>query len=161
MKAYKAIVISIGALAFGTASAGPEKIKFPSDYLKGTLYATVDRPDTKQYRELYASPGVVESVRAGKGVPYGAVLTLVQWSVHQDAQGNPIKDGNGRFISTSDERIEAAARVHAGFVESSAVQPVRELTGMIESSRAFQINARMVSLQDEMLGRLVNQVPRL
>lgn len=71
------------------------------------------------------------------------------------------KHGNGRFISTSDERIEAVARVHAGFVESSAVRPVHELTGMIESSRAFQINARMVSLQDEMLGRLVNQVPRI
>lgn len=85
-------------LAVPAAQAGPEKIKFPSGYLKGTLYATLDRPDTKQYRELYASPGVVESVRAGKGVPHGAVLTLVQWSVHQDAQGNPIKDSNGRFI---------------------------------------------------------------
>ncbi len=71
------------------------------------------------------------------------------------------KDGNGRFIPESLERLESVARVHSGFVESSAVQPVRELTGMIESSRAFQINARMVSLQDEMLGRLVNQVPRL
>jgi plastocyanin len=26
------------------------------------------------------------------------VLTLVQWSVEQDANGNPIKDANGRFI---------------------------------------------------------------
>jgi plastocyanin len=97
----KAIAAAIGVMAAGTAgmsSAGPEKIKFPADYLKGTLYATVDRPDTKQYRELYASPGVVESVRAGKGVPHGAVLTLVQWSVHQDEKGEPLKDSNGRFM---------------------------------------------------------------
>lgn len=97
----KAMALAVGVLAMGVtgfSAAGPEKIKFPHDYLKGTLYATVDRPDTKQYRELYASPGVVESVRAGKGVPHGAVLTLVQWSVHQDAQGNPMKDSNGRFL---------------------------------------------------------------
>jgi len=100
LKAQWLAVAAVGALVWAApaAQAGPEKIKFPSDYLKGTLYATLDRPDTKQYRELYASPGVVESVRAGKGVPHGAVLTLVQWSVHQDAKGNPIKDSNGRFI---------------------------------------------------------------
>ncbi|MGQ0512494.1 MAG: cytochrome P460 family protein [Betaproteobacteria bacterium] len=95
------MVVAVGVLAAGVAgiaAAGPDRIKFPSGYLKGTLYATVDRPDTKQYRELYASPGVVESVRAGKGVPHGAVLTLVQWSVHQDAKGVPIKDSNGRFM---------------------------------------------------------------
>ncbi len=99
---FKTIAVAVSGIAAALAavgtSAGPEKIKFPSDYLKGTLYATVDRPDTKQYRELYASPGVVESVRAGKPIPSGAVLTLVQWSVHQDDKGVPLKDSNGRFI---------------------------------------------------------------
>ena len=94
----KAISVALGVIACGVASAGPEKIKYPSDYLKGTLYGTVDRPDIKQYRELYASPGVVESVRAGKGVQSGAVLTLVQWSVHQDDKAIPLKGPDGRFI---------------------------------------------------------------
>jgi plastocyanin len=95
-----AMAVAAGLLAAGVTGsmAGPDKVKYPANYLKGTLYATVDRPDTKQYRELYASPGVVESVRAGKGVPSGAVLTLVQWSVHQDDKGNPILDANGRFM---------------------------------------------------------------
>ena len=35
------------------AIAGPEKVKFPTDYLKGELYQTLDRADVKQYRELY------------------------------------------------------------------------------------------------------------
>ncbi len=98
----RTIAAAVGGIAAGlaaiTTTAGPEKVKFPSDYLKGTLYASVDRPDTKQYRELYASPGAVESVRAGKGVPSGAVLTLVQWSVEQDDKGVPLKDKDGRFI---------------------------------------------------------------
>ena len=100
----KAIAVAVGVVAAGMAgfsSAGPEKIKYPADYLKGTLYATVDRADIKQYRELYASPGVVEAVRAGKSVPSGAVLTLVQWSVYQDASGNPLKGPGGRFIKNS------------------------------------------------------------
>jgi len=98
----KAIVAAVGGIAAGLAAlnttAGPEKVTHPKDYLKGTLYATVDRIDIKQYRDLYASPGVVESVRAGKGVPSGAVLTMVQWSVQQDANGIPLKGPDGRFI---------------------------------------------------------------
>jgi plastocyanin len=98
----KAIAAAVGLIAAGTAgftsAQAPEKIKYPADYLKGTLYATVDRPDTKQYRELYASHGVVEAARAGKPIPSGAVLTLVQWSVHQDDKGVPLKDANGRFL---------------------------------------------------------------
>jgi len=80
------------------AVAGPEKIKFPSDYLKGVLYQTLDRPDSKQYRELYASAAAIEAVRKGQPIPSGTVLTLVQWSVHQDDKGNPLKDANGRFM---------------------------------------------------------------
>jgi len=89
----------IPALLVATAAvAGPEKIKFPSDYLKGDLYQTLDRPDTKQYRELYASPGVVDAVRKGKPIPSGAVLTLVQWNVYEDAAGKPLRNSEGRFI---------------------------------------------------------------
>jgi plastocyanin len=95
----KAQLVLLSAMVASTAAvAGPEKIKFPSDYLKGVLYQTLDRPDTKQYRELYASPAAIEAVRKGQPIPHGTVLTLVQWSVQQDDKGNPIKDANGRFI---------------------------------------------------------------
>ena len=92
-------IAGAGALFASTAAfAGPEKIKFPTDYLKGELYQTLDRPDNKQYRELYAPAEAIEAVRKGQPIPHGTVLTLVQWSVEQDANGNPIKDANGRFI---------------------------------------------------------------
>jgi hypothetical protein len=29
---------------------GPNKVAFPENWSKGVMYATVDRPDTKQYR---------------------------------------------------------------------------------------------------------------
>jgi plastocyanin len=94
----KTIVVLAGLCAASAALAGPEKIPFPSDYLKGVLYQTLDRTDIKQYRELYTQPDVVDAVRRGKPIPHGAVITLVQWSVEQDANGVPRKDANGRFI---------------------------------------------------------------
>ena len=86
------------AFACSGAMAGPEKIKFPTDYLRGVLYQTLDRPDSKQYRELYAPAEAVEAARRGKPIPHGTVLTLVQWSVEQDANGVPLRNSEGRFI---------------------------------------------------------------
>jgi plastocyanin len=94
----KRLVVVCAALSSTAAVAGPEKIQFPTDYLKGVLYQTLDRHDTKQYRELYAPAEAVEAVRKGRPIPYGTVLTLVQWSVQQDEKGVPIKDASGRFI---------------------------------------------------------------
>src|SRR5437899_149279 len=79
-------------------SAGPEKIAFPANYKDHVLYATVDRYDNKQYRELYGTPDAVKAVREGKPIPSGTVLTLVQFKAQVDAAGNPVKDANGRFM---------------------------------------------------------------
>ncbi|HEX9397942.1 MAG TPA: cytochrome P460 family protein [Burkholderiales bacterium] len=86
------------AIASTGALAGPEKIKYPADYLKGVLYQTLDRPDVKQYRELYTQAAVVDAVRKGKPIPSGAVLTLVQWNVYEGANGKPLLGPDGRFI---------------------------------------------------------------
>jgi plastocyanin len=95
MKGFALAALWLFALS---AYAGPEKIKYPSDYLRGVLYQTLDRHDVKQYRELYTQPEVVEAVRKGQPIPSGAVLTLVQWSVQQDEKGNPLTGPDGRFI---------------------------------------------------------------
>ena len=79
-------------------TAGPDKIKFPADYKSGVLYATVDRYDVKQYRELYTSAAAVDAVKQGKPIPSGTVITLIQYKAQVDGQGNPIKDANGRFV---------------------------------------------------------------
>lgn len=95
----RSILLLLSTLALSTgALAGPEKIKFPGGYLRGVLYQTLDRPDSKQYRELYTQPEVVDAVRKGRPIPHGAVITLVQWSVQQDDKGVPLKDAGGRFI---------------------------------------------------------------
>ena len=78
--------------------AGPELIAFPQGYEKWTLYATVDRYDSKQYRELYGPAAALEAAKKGEPLPSGTVLTMIQYAAKLDAQGNPEKDANGRFI---------------------------------------------------------------
>ncbi len=86
------------AIAQAVVPPGPNKLAFPEGWDKGTLYATVDRYDTKQYREFYGPPEAVKAVREGKPVPYGTVLTLAAYAAQVDAAGVPVKDANGRFI---------------------------------------------------------------
>lgn len=88
------------ALLFAVPStAGPDKIAFPAGYKTHVLYTVVDRHDIKQHRELYASSKeAVEALKAGKALPHGTVLTLVQYKAQVDAAGTPVKDVNGRFI---------------------------------------------------------------
>jgi hypothetical protein len=80
------------------AQAGGDLVKFPDGYEKGVLYTTVDRADNKQHRELYATPDAIAAAKKGEPLPSGTVLTLVQYAAKLDANGNPEKDANGRFI---------------------------------------------------------------
>jgi hypothetical protein len=98
LRTLAVVVLVTAVLVAPPSSAGPEKISFPATYKAGVLYTTVDRPDIKQYRELYASAESVATAKAGKPLPSGTVLTLVQYKAQVDAQGNPVKDANGRFV---------------------------------------------------------------
>ena len=90
--------ITGGAVIAAASLAGPENIRFPEGFEKGVLYATVDRHDIKQHRELYSTPAAVKAVRAGEPIPHGTVLTLVQYAAKLDDKKNPVKDAKGRFV---------------------------------------------------------------
>ena len=97
--AVLAVVVLVASLVAGPTSAGPDKIQFPARWESFVLYATLDRYDNKQYRELYASSqAAVDAMKAGKTVPAGTVLVLIPYKAQVDAQGNPIKGANGRFV---------------------------------------------------------------
>jgi plastocyanin len=95
-----ALAVAAAAAALGSTAvrAGGDKIAFPADYDKGVLYSVVDRHDVKQYRELWSTKAAVDAVRAGKPIPSGTVLTLVQFKAQVDDKGAPVKDANGRFV---------------------------------------------------------------
>jgi hypothetical protein len=104
MKSLKILALtSLAAITLTVAvRAGGDKVMFPENYAKGVLYTTVDRPDNKQFRELYAPKEAIDAVKAGKPIPSGTVLTMVNFKAKLGADGNPEKDSNGRFIKTDE-----------------------------------------------------------
>jgi hypothetical protein len=78
--------------------AGGDKVAFPANYAAGELFTTVDRADNKQFREFYTSAAALDAAKKGEPLPSGTVVTMLQYAAKLDAQGNPEKDANGRFI---------------------------------------------------------------
>ena len=73
------------------------------------MYTTVDHPansrlttteleNTAQYRKYYATAGANKALRNGEPIPSGSVITVVKYRARLDAQGNPLKHDNGRFV---------------------------------------------------------------
>jgi plastocyanin len=110
-----AIVATVALLLSAPTSAGPEKIQFPAKWQSYVLYATLDRHDNKQYRELYASSQeAVDAMKAGKPLPNGTVLVLIPYKAQVDAQGNPVKDAKGRFVKGEQVGVNVMEK-RAGF----------------------------------------------
>ncbi len=57
------------------------------------------------------------------------------------------------------DRIPTQERqVATGFLEMSDVQPARSMMELIETSRAYETNVRMIQNQDQLTGALVNRI---
>jgi flagellar basal-body rod protein FlgF len=67
----------------------------------------------------------------------------------------------GKNLVTGDTQPQPIqAQLRVGAIERSNVEPMSELVSMIEASRAYQLNAQMISLQDASLGRAVNELAK-
>jgi flagellar basal body rod protein FlgG len=70
------------------------------------------------------------------------------------------KIGNNLFKANGPVKpLELSERnVRQGFLEMSGSSPVRQMMAMIETTRAFEANSRMIQNQDSMLGSLISRV---
>jgi len=68
------------------------------------------------------------------------------------------KEGGARFSAAGTAPVPSGARVLPGYIEQSGVEPVREMVSIMEAARAYQINAQMLTLQDQSAARLINVV---
>jgi flagellar basal-body rod protein FlgF len=66
------------------------------------------------------------------------------------------KVGAARFTGPDDQGAPAPALVQSGYIENSGVRAVPELVSMMEASHAYQLNARLVTLQDDSVGKLIS-----
>lgn len=91
--------LSMISLVAGCATVtGPDAVSFPSGYKNQVLVTTVDRADTKQVRDIYASAAAASRARAGQALPDGSVFTMEIYQARADAKGELAKDGSGRLV---------------------------------------------------------------
>jgi len=99
------IAVLVGAVAAMGAAwslpgwAATEDVNVPADYkTRFVRYTTVDRADNKQVRDLYVNPEALAAIKAGRPAPSGTVIVLEAYRARLDANGDPVKDANGRYI---------------------------------------------------------------
>jgi len=81
--------------------------------------------------------------------------------VTMDDKQSMRKFGETLFEATTDAIVPAEARIVSGALEGSNFNPMQGLARMIETTRAYQMNATMVQLQDQATDRAVNTVGRM
>jgi flagellar basal body rod protein FlgG len=73
-----------------------------------------------------------------------------------------IKVGNNAFRPLGKvEDIPLGERaIRQGYLEKSSANSVRQMMAMIETTRAFEANSRMIQAQDNTMGTLISRVLR-
>jgi len=71
------------------------------------------------------------------------------------------KTGDNLYESGAEPIPRPDLLLRQGAVEGSAVDPVTTLVDMIAASRAYELNANLITLQDQTLGRVINDVGRV
>jgi flagellar basal-body rod protein FlgF len=70
------------------------------------------------------------------------------------------REGDGVYSNFGTVQA-ATGKVRQNMLEGSNVNPINEMTELIESARAFDVNIQMVQLQSDGLANLLQTVPRL
>jgi flagellar basal-body rod protein FlgF len=68
------------------------------------------------------------------------------------------RDGQNTFIALNPGQANENANVRQGYLEMSNVDPARAMTQMMTVARAYEAAQRAMQLQDEMLGKAVNEI---
>lgn len=80
--------------------------------------------------------------------------------VKPQSLGDLVKVGGNLFrpLAPALPVAETERDIRQGYLEQSGVNPTREMMAMIETSRAFEANTRLIQHQDSMISGLVNRV---
>jgi flagellar basal-body rod protein FlgG len=71
------------------------------------------------------------------------------------------KTGGNLLAADGAKAVETDATLKTGAIETSNVDATRTMVSMIEASRAYQMNATMIGLADQTLGRAVNEIAKV
>jgi flagellar basal-body rod protein FlgF/flagellar basal-body rod protein FlgG len=119
---------------------------------------------------LLAADGTVLQIDPGspfRVLPGGVIETpgdQIEIGIRRVAQpGDLVRAGDNTFTAPYTQLAAVPVeerRVFPGMLESSAVQPTREMVDLIATSRAYEANVRMIQHHDGMMASLVNRALR-
>lgn len=154
--------------------------------ISGSGFFSIQTPDGVQYTRqgnfTLDSNGVLITPDGNPVMGEGGEITLEEGTVEIDLQGAVYQDGdevgrlqiadinnsetlkkagNGRFVGSEEttvgERPENTT-LSQGYLESANVNPVRAMTEMIETSRAFEAYQKVIQSADEATSKSINDV---
>lgn len=132
---FAALAICAASIAFDRSAdrtaAAAGSLAFPRDHAAGLLYASIDRWDLAEFRELYAPADAIAALKAGNPLPIGTVLTMVNHAAKRDPAGEPLTDARGRFVKGEVRAILV--------MEKRAVAPTRRPSDAGESTWRFEM----------------------
>ena len=71
------------------------------------------------------------------------------------------KTGENLYASDGQKPVEGRGRIRQSAYEASSVEPASVLVDLISASRAYEANAKLITLQDDSLSRVVNELGRV
>ena len=86
------------------------------------------------------------------GAAFGAL------GVRQLPEGFLRREADGLFVADAEPELAVDARVVQGFLESSNVNPVQELTDLIEAQRAYERGRAMVDSEHERIRQMIEKL---
>jgi flagellar basal-body rod protein FlgF/flagellar basal-body rod protein FlgG len=110
-------------------------------------------------REIVLSPELPLSVSSDGFISQAGAIYALGLSQPQSV-GELVKVGNNLFqpLGNVQPLTLAERNIRQGYLEMSGANPVRQMMAMIETTRAFEANTRMIQNQDTMLGALISRV---
>ncbi len=114
-------------------------------------------------RPIYLDRAALDKVKIdGEGRIQQGELTVGQLALVDFADRNQLEKSGQNLLDAGDMKpTPATGTVQQYAIEASGVDPVASLVEMIEATRVYQMNANLLTMQDESLGRLINDVGRI
>lgn len=106
-------------------------------------------------------PTLPYQITADGGIEQGGAKQLLMIGRPKEV-GDLTRVGDNLYrpLGTVDPVAPEARKILSGHLEQSAIQPTAAMMELIEASRAYEANVRMIQNQDSVLGTLIGRVLR-
>jgi len=130
---------------------------------EGTLVDPLGRAVQGDGGEISLPEGLINVSSTGEISVNGTVIEKLKVVDFESLQ--LLKKEEGAAFSDNDDKAGLTtldnAVVRQGFLEASNVETMQEMVEMISTARNYEMNAKMLSTQDQTLQKTVNEIGRL